>query len=159
MNGQQVNIAQAFALPDTTIATEVLASGLGKSGNGASYPGPIEVAFTSKNSIDLLVSSNLLTAELQQVLLAADVDLTAVVDQGVSIITLAQDSVVVSNNFDFLLASYPGKIKNAIKIDQSQIQVLSVFSEKLGYAYFVPVDHLGGPIYEFLYALNIFNSF
>ncbi len=47
----------------------------------------------------------------------------------------------------------------AIKIDQSQILVLSAFSEKLGYAYFVPVDHLGGQIYEFLYALNIFNSF
>ncbi len=163
VNGQQVNIAQAFALPDTTIAAEVLSSGLGKSGNGGSYPGPIEVAFTSKNSIDPLVSSDLLTpesqAELQQVLVAADVELTAVADQGVSIITLAQDSVVVSNNFDFLLASYPSKIKNAIKIDQSQIQVLSIFSEKLGYAYFVPVDHLGGPIYEFLYALNIFNSF
>ncbi len=163
VNGQQLTIAEAFALQDTTIAQEILTAGLGKSGNGEGYPGPIELAFTSQNSIIPLVSPTLLTPpamdQLQQVLQSADLDLSAVADQGVSIITLAEDSVVVPNNFDALLAAYPSKIKNAIKIDQNQLQVVSPFSDAVGYAFFVPTDHLHGPIYEFLYALNIFNGF
>ncbi len=163
VNGSQVTIAAAFAQPDTTIATQLLAAGLGKTANGASYPGPLELLTSSSNGISSLVSSTLLQpgplAELQQVLVAADLDLSPCANQGVSIVTLDEDSVVVPNNFDFIQATYPGKILNAYKIDHTQLQVLSPFSPKLGKAIFQPADHLNGPVYEFLYALNIFNGF
>lgn len=47
----------------------------------------------------------------------------------------------------------------AYKVPHESIQVVSAFSSTLGKAYWVPVDHLGGPVYEFLYALSIINSF
>jgi len=36
---------------------------------------------------------------------------------------------------------------------------VSPYSGITGEAQWVPIDHLNGPAYEFLYALNIFNQF
>lgn len=160
VNGQHLNVAQAFQLPDTTIATPIVYAALGKSANGCTYPSA-DVVFSSHNAVQSLVSTTLLGSGwplLLQTLQVADTNLTAADDQGVSIITLSLDSVVVPNNFDVLHAAYPAKIKNAIKIDVNNLMVLSPFSPP-GVAYFVPVDHLHGLVYEYLYALNIFNSF
>jgi hypothetical protein len=163
VNGQQLTIAEAFGLRDTNIATPVMASALGKTLNDHSYPGPLEMPLSSKNSCQSLVATVFLSTPSQDALIAnlkaADVNLTPVADQGVSIITLDKDSVVSPDNFDVLRVVFPNKLKNHIRIDQNNLQVLSAFSEVLGKAIFIPTDHGQAPTYEFLYALNIFNSF
>ena len=163
VDGQQVTVASAFARPNTTISSQLLYSGLNKSANGERYPGQIELLVSSKNTIKSLVDKDLLSASSQAQLLKAlqeaDADLSAVADDGVSIITLQQDSVVVPNNFDELLAKFPTKIKTAIKVDQNQLFVLAGVSDEIGRAIWIPPDHLHGPIYEYLYALHIFNGF
>lgn len=163
VEGQQVDIASAFARPATNITVQLLASGLGKSANGSSYPTPLTVRFSTANSVKSLVSSEILTesnmAELMEALRAADADLDLVADQGVSVITLDQDSVVVPTNFDKLLARYPGKIRHAITIDHSELKVVSPFSAVLGRVYWTPIDHMNAPVYQYLYALHIFNGF
>lgn len=159
---QQLTLAQAFALPATNIAPQIVSSALGKSSNNVTYPGPNTVATSTKNSLKALVAPGFLTAAFQNplkaVMTAADVDLSNVAPNGVSILTLDEDSVVVVNNFDDLLNRYPGKIRTAIKVPHQQLQVLSPFSSLLGRASFVPADHLHAPIYEFLYALHICNQ-
>jgi len=163
VNGTQLSIADAFALPGATIASQLLSCALGKSANGARFPDRLNVSYSTQNSVKALVSTALFTpgplAQLKAALSAADADLSAVADAGVSIVTLDQDSVVVPNNFDALLAKFPSKIKNALKIDHTQLQVLSALSPSLRKAVFVPVDHMHGLVYEYLYALHIFNGF
>lgn len=163
INGTQLNINQAFALSNTTISGPLLYAALGKSANNANYPGLFSLLTSSSNSVRSLVSPTLLTApslaQLEGVLLAADADLSAVAPGGVSIVSLDQDSVVTPNNFDLLLANNPGKIKDAIKIDHTQLKILAPFSQQVGQAVFVPTDHLHALVYEFLYALNTFNQF
>jgi len=163
INGTQLNINQAFALSNTTISGPLLYAGLGKSGNNATYPGLLGLLTSSNNTVRSLVSPTLLTApalaQLNAALVAADADLSAVAPGGVSIVSLDQDSVVTPNNFDLLLANNPTKIKNAYKIDHTQLKILAPFSQRVGQAVFVPTDHLHALIYEFLYALNTFNQF
>ena len=163
VDGVQVSIDQAFARPSTDIANELVASGLGKSANGFRYPGPTQLTKSTENGISSLVSEEILMpgplADLQAVLQDADVDLTACADNGVSIVTLDQDSVVVPNNFDLLSSEFPTKLATAIKIDHTQLKYVSPFSETVGYAYWAPIDHLQGPVYELLYALNTFNQY
>ncbi|MBX3172600.1 MAG: hypothetical protein KF760_34675 [Candidatus Eremiobacteraeota bacterium] len=159
----QLTIAQAFAQQNVSCATQIVFSALGKSNNGATYPKPAALLLSSNNSCNALVSSNLtepgFLGALDTVLRAADVDLSAVADQGVSIVSLDQDSVVTPNNFDSLLAKFPGKIRHSYKVDHTKLQVASPFSPPTGPAVFVPTDHLHALIFEFLYALNTFNSF
>jgi acetyl esterase/lipase len=161
VDGENVNIADAFARPNTTVASEMVASGLGKSNNGSTYPRPSEVLLSSKNSVKSLVAEQLLQepafSDLQTAMKAADVDLSVCPPGAVSIISLDQDSVVVPTNFDNLLAAFPDKIRTAIKVDHSQLQVVSLFSADS--AKWVAIDHLGAPPYQFLYALNSFNQF
>lgn len=163
VDGEQVDIASAFARESTQIAPQLALAGLGKSANGATYPGLLEILVSSQNSVNSLVSPLILSETFQNQLIdtleAADADLSSVADGGVSIITLDQDSVVPPNNFDLLLSEYPEKIRNAIKIDHTQLVVVSPYSGITGEAQWVPIDHLNGPAYEFLYALNIFNQF
>ncbi|GMU57097.1 MAG: hypothetical protein AMXMBFR33_62430 [Candidatus Xenobia bacterium] len=163
VNGQQLTIAQAFRLPSTELEKELVITALDKSSNGQTYTGFLEAPFSTSNSGKALMSTVFFTPplqqQLQQVLLSADVDLSPVADQGVSIISLAQDSVVSPNNFDALQAAYPTKLRNAVKIDQKQLQVLSPFSEVINLPYWVPADHQNVPVYAFLYALHIFNGF
>ena len=144
-------------------ATQILLAGLGKTNNGATYPGPAALILSSANSVNSLVSTNLtdptFLATLNTALVAADVNLSAVANQGVTILSLDQDSVVTPNNFDSLLAKYPSKIRNSYKVDHTKLQVLSPFSPATGQVTFVPTDHLHALIFEFLYALNTFNSF
>lgn len=162
VDGQQVDIASAFARPDTDISSQVVSAGLGKTANGSRYPGPVGLLDSTENTVQSLVSSTILQpgplADLQAVLESADVDLTPCTDGTVSIITLGQDSVVVPNNFDLLSASFPNKFRETIKIDQTQLLSVSSFSKVLGRPYWVPIDHLQGPVFEFLYTLNIFNE-
>jgi hypothetical protein len=159
---QNLNIAQAFAQQNVSCATQVVLSALGKTNNGAAYPTPLTMLFSGSNSCNALVSTNLTNpaflSSLNGVLQAADVDLSAVANQGVTIVSLDQDSVVTPNNFDALAAKFPGKFRNAYKVDHKQLQVLSPFSPATGTATFVPSDHLHALIFEFLYALNTFNS-
>lgn len=162
VNGQQVDIAAAFALPATNIATEVVASALGKVANGSRYP-LLDVTSSTRNSANALVSSTILQpgplADLRAVMLAADVNLDPVAAGEVSIITLDQDSVVSPNNYDALVAEYGEKFFRTVKIDHSRLQTVSAFSGALGDgAQWVPIDHLQGLIYEFLYVLDIFND-
>lgn len=163
VNGRQLTIAQAFALEATNISSEVLSSALGKRGNGAKYPGVADILTSSENSVNPLVSALVLTpafqVPLRQAMEAADVDLSAVDNDGVSIITLDQDSVVSPNNFDVLLAAYPDKIRNAVEVNHERLRTTSAFSGEVGKPVWEPIDHLGGPIFEFLYALHIFNQF
>lgn len=161
--GVQLNIQQAFAQQSVPCSTQILFAGLGQTNNGATYPGPAAMLLSSANSVNSLVSTNLtdptFLAALNVTLQAADVDLSAVANQGVTILSLDQDSVVTPNNFDSLLTKYPGKIRNSYKVDHTKLQVLSPFSPATGTVAFVPTDHLHALIFEFLYALNTFNSF
>lgn len=169
VDGQHIPIDAAFAQPDTNVAAPLVYGAFGKIANLSVYPGKLDIAFSPFNSVNALVSTAFLEknsqAQLLQVLEAADVNLTSVADGGVSIITLAHDSIVVPNNYDDLLARYPTKIKTAIKIDENDLMVVSPFSDfippigSMPKAYFVPVDHLQAPIFEYIYALNIFNGF
>lgn len=163
VNGQHLDIANAFAQPGTNIANPVLFSGLGKRANGFAYPGKLELLLDTKNTVKSLVSPTLLQPQpflaLHNALAAADLDLSNVGNAGVSVITLDEDSVVVPNNFDGIVSTFPTKIYNSYKIDHTKLTVLSPFSKVVGEAKFIPADHLSGPIYEFLYALNTFNQF
>ena len=160
INGQQLTIAQAYALPDGNIVKQLVYSALNKSNNGQTYAGEVGLFFGSKaNSGKALVSSTLLgsgLSNLQSTLAAADVNLSGVPDDSVSLITLDEDSVVSPNNFDWLLGQYPAKIKNAITIDHTQLKAVSLLSE--GSASWQDVDHQSALPFEFLYALHIFNS-
>ena len=163
VEGQQVNIASAFARPNTDISQPLLMSGLEKKANKSTYPGLLQLFYSPRNSVRSLVSAEILQpgpqAKLIQALREADADLAPTLDGGVSIITLAQDSVVVPNNFDDLLAKYPTKIKNAIRLDQTKLWVLSPVSNTVGVPIWERPDHLHASVYASLYALHIFNGF
>jgi hypothetical protein len=78
----------------------------------------------------------------------------------VSIISLDKDSVVTPNNYTALLAAYPSKIRYAWLLPESNLQVVSPFSYYIGSKpIYVNVDHMQALIFEFLYALNIFNQY
>lgn len=162
VNGQHLNIAQAFAQPDVSCAKPLFFAALDKRANDTRFLGLAEfLTLTSSENNTYSLMSPYMNTEggqqlLDQTLQAADVNLTPCANGGVSIITLAQDSVVIPNNFDHLLAAYPTKIANAIKIDQNNLMVVSAFSVE--WPMWVPADHMQAPIYECIYALNIFNS-
>lgn len=109
-----------------------------------------------------LTSSCLLTAKgkplLDQALVAAHVNLTPSASRGVSIVSLANDSVVTPDNFDALLQAYPGKIANAIKLNEHDFMVVLLASKQLGWPLWVPTDHMQALVHEFIYALHIFNT-
>lgn len=168
------NIAEAFARKDANAATPILASALGKSANGATYPTYKDIVYSYKNSVNSLVSSALLgasgQADLDAALRNADVNLSALPDAAVSIISLNKDSVVTPNNFTTLQAKYPDKIKNAYLIPANKLQVVSPVTNRTVVKItdnskvvippeYVDVDHMHALVYEFLYALNIFNQF
>jgi hypothetical protein len=163
INGQRVNMTEAFAQRDTNVAVPVFLSALGKTSNGYTYASE-EIIFSDKNSAYALISPTLFNegwALLQTVLQAANVNLSNLANAAVSIVSLDKDSVVTPNNYDALVSSYPTKIRDAYKIPSESIKVVSPLSylgedKKPDY---VPVDHLQGLVYEFLYALNTFNQF
>jgi len=160
VNGVQDTIQQAFYLPDTDISSPLLYSGLNKQNNSQQYPGVTGLLLSAENSAASLVSSTLLgsgQAALNATMQAADVNLSNVTDRSCSILSLDQDSVVVPNNFDWLQSTYPTKLLNAIKVPHNQLFAASPVSQP-GDVLWEPVDHLHGLIYEYLYALNIFNS-
>ncbi len=163
VNGQNLTMAQAFRLPGTDLEQQLVIAALNKVSNDQTYTGLLLAPISTENSCKALLSTAFFSApsqaQLQQVLSAADVDLSTLPDQSVSIVSLAQDSVVSPNNFDALLAAYPTKLKNAIKIDQHNLNVLSPFSQVVSTPYWIPPDHQNVPVYGFLYALNIFDSF
>lgn len=179
LDGSRVTIAQAFAQQTGNCGPVLLNGALNKRANGASYLAPIvldpataagkaalasKLATSTRNNMQSLLGDYLVTntegvAILDRALAAADVDLGPCASDGVSIITLAQDSVVTPNNYDALLAASPGKIANAIKLDQDDFKVVSAASKELGFPLWVSVDHLQAFYYEFIYTLNIFNSY
>ncbi len=162
VNGQNLSIGEAFALPSTNVAGQILFSSLRQSSNGSTYPA--DLLLSSNNSVNSLVSSAFLSsasqANLDAALRAADVDLSQLPDSSVSIISLDKDSVVTPNNYTSLLAAYPSKIRYAYLLPESKLQVVSPFSYYLGKKpVYVNVDHMQAPAFEFLYALNIFNQY
>lgn len=164
VNGSQQNMATAFAQQDFNAAMPILSAALNKSANGASYPGPLELLYSSKNAVNPLVSATFLStagqAQLDMALKAADVDLSRLPDRAVTIASLDQDSVVTPNNFKSLQTTYPAKLRNAYFIPASQIQVVSPLSYYIQKnPSYVDVDHFQALVYEFLYALNTFNQF
>jgi hypothetical protein len=162
IGGKHMNIAGALAESDTTVTVPIVKSALGKSANNATYP--VDLIYGAANSVNSLVSHKLLKSgqgALNQTLSAADVNLSNMPESSVSIITLSEDSVVTPNNYNQLLSSYPNAIKVSISINPDDIIVVSPFSYLTKYSSptYIPVDHLQGLIYEYLYALNIFNQF
>jgi len=159
VGGVNVPLSTAFNLATIDIAKPVLFSALEKSNNGATYPSEFGLLFSDKNSINSLVSSTLIgsgLSQLQTTLAAADVNLTGVPNASVSIISLDQDSVVTPNNFAWLQANYPSKIKTAVTIPHSQLQAVSPLSSST--ATWEAIDHTTTLPYALLYALNIFNG-
>ena len=179
VNGAQVGIPQAFAQPNGSSATPVFFAALNKRANGASYLFPIvadpttvlgrvdlvkQLGTSTKNNMYALMDDYLLVTEkgrmlLDQALAAADVNLTPCANAGVSIISLANDSVVTPNNYAALLAAYPGKIANAISLNENDFMVVSGVSKEIDWPLWVPTDHMQAATYEFIYALNIFNTY
>jgi len=182
VSGKHNSVPKAFAQQNVDCALPLFFSALNKVANRASYLSPILVDPTTilgkadlaerlttstKNNTQSLMSNYLISTLkgrmlLDRALAAADVNLTPCASGGVSIISLAQDSIVTPNNFDVLLKSYPDKIANAIKLNQDNFMVLSLANKlvpDIDWPLWVPVDHMQGPTYEFIYALNIFNSY
>ena len=162
VNGQQITMAAAFGQQAASPASQILFSALRKSANGSTYPA--DLVLSTKNSVNSLVSSTFLSdssqAQLDAALRAADVNLSQVPDNSVSIISLGKDSVVIPNNYTALLAAYPAKIRFSYLLPENKFQVVSPFSYIIGNKpVYVSVDHMQALTYEFLYALNIFNQF
>lgn len=160
-NGQQRPIDQAFLQPGN-VALPLLSSALKQTSNGHTYPSNLVLA--AKNSVYALVSTSFVSsaaqAQLDAALRAADVDLSQVPDNSVSIISLSHDSVVTPNNYTTLLAAYPSKIRYAYLLPENQLQVVSPFSYIIGKSpLYVSADHMQALAYEFLYTLNIFNQY
>ena len=161
VGGANLDMAGAFAQQAVNIAPSLLASAMRKSANGSTYPADLVLAWG--NSVNSLVSPTILTstgqAQLDAALHAADVDLSALPDKSVSIISLDTDSVVTPNNYAKLLAAYPARIRDAYLIPAHSIQVVSPFSYYVQKTpMYVDLDHLQGLAFEFLYALNTFNQ-
>lgn len=179
LNGERVTVAQAFAQANGNCAPLLLNAALNKRANGTAYLFPTKVdpindagkaaltvhmSQSTQNNVQSLMSNYLVANSqgqqlLNQALAAADVDLTPCANNGVSIISLAKDSVVSPNNYDALLAAYPGKIATAMKLNQDDFKVVSPISKVLPFPLWVAVDHMQAPYYEFIYALNIFNTY
>ncbi len=156
---QHVNMSEAFAQSNSSAQVPaILYSALNKSLNNATYPLRTELPYSFKNSVNPLTSSEMFTSagqsQLDSALLAAQVNLGALAGQPVSIVSLDLDSVVTPNNYSWLLATYPSKIR-----DHYLVSANSILVRDPGQNEYVPVDHLRGLIYEYLYALNIFNQF
>ncbi len=163
-NGAQMNIANAFAQQNTTVAQQILASALGKSNtiSGVKYTYPeFLILYSSENNVSALVSESFFNAsqmsQLDSVMQAADVNLSSVPNGAVSIISLTQDSVVSPNNYTYLSTTYPSKFYKTITINPSSIQVRSLVAGS-SYVDYINVDHMQALIYEYLYILNIFNN-
>lgn len=179
LNGERVTVAQAFAQANGNCAPLLLNAALNKRANGTAYLFPTKVdpindagkaaltvhmSQSTQNNVQSLMSNYLVANSqgqqlLNQALAAADVDLTPCANNGVSIISLAKDSIVSPNNYDALLAAYPGKIATAMKLNQDDFKVVSPISKVLPFPLWVAVDHMQAPYYEFIYALNIFNTY
>jgi hypothetical protein len=157
----QGTIAQAFAQQNKSPAITVLLSAMNKTANGATYPK--EYILTSdQNSVNSLVSSTLINsgqATLNTVLANAQVNLSSFTSKPVSILSLDYDSVVTPNNYSWLLEAYPNQIYSHYLLPAQTLQVASPMGHYLPKPIYVNVDHLQGLVYEFLYALNIFNQF
>ena len=161
---KKADMATAFAQPNYNAAVPILSAAMNKSANGATYPGPLEMIYSSKNSANSLVSATFLShagqAQLDAALKAADANLSRLPDRAVSITSLDQDSVVTPNNYKALQAAYPNKIRDAYFIPASALQVVSPVSYYFQkHPAYVDVDHFQMLIYGFLYALNTFNQF
>lgn len=169
-NGQHVNQQVAIAQESASPATSILNSALGKRTGSSAYPknlATLAISLFNKgipftNSESFPTSPGWLQAQN-----AASVNLSNLPANAVSIITLSNDSIVTPNNFDAMVQLYPAQLKNAIKLDENNLQVVSPFSYTRAAclinpscpATYSPVDHTQAQPYEYLYALKIFNGF
>lgn len=159
--GQHVNLEEAFARETGQSTLQILNSALGKSANNSKFYG-IFNTLTTKNNVTALVSPAFVTPqaqrELDETLRAADVNLERVPNGSVSIVTLDQDSMVTPENYAKLKNKFGHeKFRYSIVLDHNKIHVMDKVSG-VGIKE-TPIDHLKGLNFEFLYALNIFNSF
>lgn len=170
INGQNLNLLEAFNQANNSPASQVLNSSLGKRAGEYVSSRNLALLAVSLHNTGIPLTSYVdfrNSPALRQVLEAADVNLTANGASSVSIIALSHDSIVSPNNFDLLNQTYPSKILNAIKLDENNFQVVSPFSyQRLACLInpacppvYVPADHSQAQIYTYLYALHIFNGF
>lgn len=154
-NNSHQNIAQVFRNAEGNPEDVLVTAALDRHGNNTSYL--IDPA-SSANSIIPLVNQNALTynSPLYQAMQAADVDLSNSQSGQISLISLQHDSIVSPNNYQNLLTKYPNNIDAAYLIDETQLPVVSSFSD--GLPVYVNVDHLGVNKYELIYALNLVNQ-
>lgn len=175
INGVQVNLKTAFDQKNSSPADQIMFSALNKTTNGTPQSeitpaNPGLLAVSEKNSAIPFVSSvsfaDLNTnIALSDTLTSANVNLDVLtsIPRKVSIVSLNHDSVVTRNNFEYLMQQYPDKIKYAISVDETQLQVVSPFSYSstnfnTSSAKYVPVDHTQFLVYATFIALGIFNT-
>jgi hypothetical protein len=173
-SGSRLNIADAFAQANSSPAPQLLISALGKSTGKYAFPNNILSLTIATNNSSISFSSSVNFPEdpgMNAALLAANVNLSELSTDAVSVVTLSHDSVVTPVNFNKLVKQYPTKILNAITLNERELMVVSPLSylttacslypsdpTKCKPSY-IPVDHMQALIYEYLYALNIFNTF
>jgi hypothetical protein len=153
-NSNHQNIAQVFRTQNANPQVVLLTAALDRHGNNTSY---LLDPASSQNSIIPLVNQAALTqsSPLYQAMQNADVNLSGISPDEISIISLQHDSVVSPNNYTSLLNQYPNDIGTSYAIDETQLPVISSFSE--GVPIYVNVDHLNVDKYELLYAMNLIN--
>lgn len=169
-NGQNLNMLQAFTQANVSPAEQSLYSALNKTTAGVTSPdnlGNLATA-TLNNAESFIVNAAFLTNQtLLNTLSAADVNLSSLANGAVSIISLTHDSIVTPNNSTYLFNTYPTKLGSKSQfLDETQFQVVSPFAYERTEcknnpncaAVYTSVDHEQAQIYEFIYALNIFNS-
>jgi hypothetical protein len=160
IGGRQLNVAQALTLPATDPSLAVLNSAENKKTGRYAYPGPLQILTSKTNNATALLASVNVPASpaLRAALMAADVDLSAVGTNAVSIVTLKDDSVVTPNNFDALISSYPSKLATKVRLDQTNLLVAAVNPLTHATKYHPP-DHNNAMVYELPYDLGILNKF
>jgi hypothetical protein len=160
VGGQQLNMEQALTLQATDPSSAILSSAENKTTGSFTYPGPLKILTSKINNATALVSTVKVPTNpvLKAAELAADVDLSRVGKNAVSIISLKDDSVVTPNNYYALLLEYPTKLSSRVLLDQTDLLVASVnpLTKKTTYG---PPDHNTAMVYELPYDLGILGQF
>jgi hypothetical protein len=170
VENNHLNLLQAFQLPNNSPAQSILYSSLAKHLGIFYSPASLALlAITFNNTaIPLTANINLKDNEpLKSALSHANVDLSALPDKAVSIVSLSHDSVVSPNNFDVISQRYPQQLAKQLKLDETKFQVISPLSynrlickiDPHCSPVYSPVDHPQAQLYEYLYALNILNQY
>lgn len=159
IGGKQLNMLQALTLQAGNPGNAILSSAENKSTGTYKYPSPVKILTSGKNNATALVATvNLpklpVLLETEQ---AADVNLSQVGTNAVSIVSLEDDSVVTPNNFLALVSTYPQQTQSHVLVDQTALLVAQ--SNPINHKPFYSApDHGSATVYELPYDLGILNS-